>query len=88
MDETFSKIEKALKDREERLVEGINSWATAWTVKTDNQRKDDLNEKSDANEQTNQHETGRSVEAAGIGQIGTNRLIRDLLREMHGRYLT
>ena len=82
MDETFSKIEKALKDREERLVEGINSWATAWTVKTDNQRKDDLNEKSDANEQTNQHETGRSVEAAGIGQIGTNRLIRDLLREM------
>ena len=42
MDETFSKIEKALKDREERLVEGINSWATAWTVTTDNQRKDNL----------------------------------------------
>ena len=42
----------------------------------------ELNGKSDANGQTNRHEMGRLMEAGSIGQIGTNRMIRDLLREM------
>ena len=42
----------------------------------------ELNQKSDANGQTDRHEMGRLMEAGSIGQIGTNRMIRDLLREM------
>ena len=42
----------------------------------------ELNGKSDANGQTDRHEMGRLMEAGSIGQIGTNRMIRDLLREM------